>query len=520
MEVVKNSVVGRWLLPFWRLIFACYNDSLLALVFRTVARSWKRAWRSSALVGFCSREGALSRGWKPSLVCRGLTLVFNLPGTILHWIYQKLQPVFDSSAAARLGFAMVEQTPLAVGWLMLAILVIPYDNWNNAYSLLGFALLACFAMAAGMRKGSPLLDVRSIGPYGVAFAGFILLAWPLSAYVDLSGRFVLYHLAGMLCVVIIVSTVEKASQLMRLLGMSSLGLVIMSLCGVYQRLQGIEIDPSYVDMSLNKDMPGRVFSFYSNPNAFGEVLVLLIPLAVALMLGSRSWRGRIGGCFAAGLGSVVLIMTYSRAGYVGLLCAALLFVLLWNRKLLPALLLLGLACVPFLPDVVFNRILTIFNFSDTSTSSRFPLYQAALRLISLRPMEGAGLGIDAVRTGVYDLNLYHGHAPFVHSHNVYLQIWAETGLLGLLSFLGAMGWTLKKAAKAVWDGKGDGRIRLTVIGGASALVGILVCGVADFIWHYPRVMLIFWFVFAVTLAGIRLAFREQKRAERSRLPRS
>lgn len=520
MEVIRNSVVGQALLPLWHLLFTYYNDSFLAVCFRTVARSWKRAWRNSVLVRFCSREGALSRGWKPSVTCRGLTLLFNLPGTILHWIYQKLQPVFDSSGFARLGFGLVEETPAAVGWLMLAILVIPYDNWNNAYSLMGFALLGAFAIAAGMRKGSPLLDVRSVGPYGVAFAAFVLLAWPLSAYVHLSGRFVYYHLAGMLCVIIVVSTVERASQLMRLLGMSTLGLLAMSLYGIYQRIQGIEVNPSYVDLTLNEGMPGRVFSFYNNPNAFGEVLLLLIPLAVALMIGSRSWLGRFGGLAGAGLGCVALVMTYCRAGWIGLMCAAFLFVFLWNRKLLPAFLLLGLACIPFLPDTVFNRILTIFNFSDSSTSSRFPLYQAALRLLETRPVSGAGLGIDAVRTAVKDLNLYHGASPFVHSHDVYLQIWAETGILGLLSFLGTMGWTLKKAVRAVWNGKGDRRIRLTVIGGASSMLGILVCGIADFIWHYPRVMLIFWFVFAVTLAGVRLAFREEKRAAARRIPKS
>ena len=36
----------------------------------------------------------------------------------------------------------------------------------------------------------------------------------------------------------------------------------------------------------------------------------------------------------------------------------------------------------------------------------------------------------------------------------------------------------------------------------------MVCGLADYLWNYPRVMLIFWFVTGVSLAGIRLAARE------------
>ena len=43
-------------------------------------------------------------------------------------------------------------------------------------------------------------------------------------------------------------------------------------------------------------------------------------------------------------------------------------------------------------------------------------------------------------------------------------------------------------------------------------MGTMVCGLADYIWNYPRVMLIFWFVCALTLAGlIRLAARQDGR---------
>jgi O-antigen ligase len=373
-----------------------------------------------------------------------------------------------------------------------------------------------FAVASAMRKKSRSLDVVSVGPYGVFFAGFILLSWPVSAYMQLSGRFLFYHFACMLCVLVIVSTVERAQQLRRLAGMATLGLIIVSVYAIVQRIQGVEVNPSYVDLTLNENIPGRVYSMFENPNAFGEILVLLIPLAVGLMFASRSWGGRILGLLGAGLGSIALVMTYSRAGWIGLAVAALLFIFLWKKQLLPVVILLGIVAIPFLPDTVFQRILTIFNLSDTSTSSRFPLYEAALRLLRLRPLQGAGLGIDAVRSAVTDLNLYHGVSPFVHSHNIYLQVWAETGIFGLLALLGTVGWTLKRGAKTVLRQMGSSSVRMLVAGSVSALLGIMVCGIADFIWHYPRVMLLFWFLFAMAIAGIRLALREEKQRQGAR----
>lgn len=514
MEIVQNSLIGRLFLALWIPLLAFYEDSILALILRGLNGLFRSFWRASLFSRIFSRESSLSKAWIRSSLCSILAILVNLPVLLLRKLYELLRPVFDGSAFARFGFACVEDTPLAVGWLMFVFLIIPYKAWNNAYSLLGFSLMLLFAILSGMRKKSRRLDVVDLGPYYVFFAGFVIMAVPLSAYTGLSARFLLYHLSCMLCVLVLVSTVERTSQLRRLAAMASAGLVVVSVYGIVQRIQGVEVNPSYVDLTLNKDMPGRVYSMFENPNAFAEVLVLLIPIAIGLMFASKSWGYRILGLSAAALGSVTILMTYSRASWLGLVAAAFVFLFLWKKKILPAVILLGLAAIPLLPDSIFNRILTIFNFNDTSTSSRFPLYQAAGRLISDRPLQGVGLGSDAVRAAVSDLNLYHGKSPFVHAHNVYLQVWAELGIFGLLSLLGTVGWSLKRGGSIALRKLGSSSSRMILVGSVSSLVGIMVCGVADFIWHYPRVMLIFWFVFAMAAASIRVALQEERQTEK------
>ena len=65
--------------------------------------------------------------------------------------------------------------------------------------------------------------------------------------------------------------------------------------------------------------------------------------------------------------------------------------------------------------------------------------------------------------------------------------------MGLISFVGGILWTAKQGAKAVFHKQCDLVVRMAVIGGVSALLGGLLCGMADYLWNYPRVMLIFWF---------------------------
>ena len=244
----------------------------------------------------------------------------------------------------------------------------------------------------------------------------------------------------------------------------------------------------------------------------GYSFLALPTLAVALVIASRSRWGKLAALCAAGTGVIALGMTYNRASWIGGVAAAGVFVFLWNRKLIPGLLLLGICALPVLPDTIFNRILTIFNLKDTSTSSRFPLYAAALEMIKTRPIRGAGLGTDVVRLAIKDMNLYHGAAPFVHAHNLYLQIWLETGLIGLLSYLAAMISALKAAAKAC-KLRCPQEVRLITIGAAAAVAGILVDCLADYLWNYPRVMVVFWFLFAILLSGVKLARRAAQRGE-------
>jgi len=275
---------------------------------------------------------------------------------------------------------------------------------------------------------------------------------------------------------------------------------------VVQRIQGVEVNASYVDLELNAGMPGRVQSFFDNPNTFAEVLILLLPLTAALIFCSRSLWGKLAACGAFAVGGVALAMTYSRASWVGFACSLVVFVFLWKPKLIPAFILLCAAAVPLLPDTVFNRILTITNTSDTSTTSRIPLFEAALAVIGKDPVSGAGLGTAAVQAYIKKHNLYRGSAPFVHAHNIYLQVWIETGLLGVFGFVGSMLWNIKRTARMARH-TADSAARTVAVAAAAALCGSMVCGLADYMWHYPRVLCIFWFVFALSLAGTKLCLR-------------
>lgn len=498
----------------------CEGSALIAGLHRfglACGRAWAdsgfgRAWRNSALVGFFLREGVLSRSWRHSLICRGLSGLLNLPTRGLQRAYRRAPAAFEHSGAARFLLAAADGTPLLVGWLMLAVMVIPYEAWNNLYALGG--LLFCFLLTilAGTRRPDFRLSLAAVGPWLFAFAVLVVAAWILSTDRDASTRFLFFHLTNMLCVLILVTTIEHRDQLVRLLGVSSAAMAIMSAVAFGQRIAGVEVDPTSVDVTLdlNRGMPGRVFAFYENPNSFGEVLLMLLPLTFALILCARTWWGRTLALVSGAMGCMAIAMTYSRAAWVGLVAAVFLFLLLWKKKLVPIAILLGLASLLVLPHTVSNRILSIFSSSDTSTNSRIPYYEAAWRLIQQEPVLGAGLGSDTVRDAIGKANYFYGLDLFVHCHNIYLQMWCETGIFGLLTLVGGILWTVRQGARTLKNTCSTPQTRLALIGGVSSVFGAMICGIGDYIWSYPRVMLIFWFVAGIALAAIRLAALEDR----------
>ena len=99
--------------------------------------------------------------------------------------------------------------------------------------------------------------------------------------------------------------------------------------------------------------------------------------------------------------------------------------------------------------------------------------------------------------------IFDGTYP-VHTHNNYLQMWGETGIWGIISFLALLLWQLKTGAKALFS-TADKRIKRLLAASIGAFCGILVIGIAEYTWFYPRNMFTWWFLFGIITACVKLA---------------
>ena len=110
VETIRESFIVGSLLRFFAAFCQTWNESRTGYLIHQFEDWCEDKWHGSALVGIVTREGTLSASWEGSISCRLLSWLLNLPVTVLHWLYRKLQPYFDGSFFANLAFDMGEST--------------------------------------------------------------------------------------------------------------------------------------------------------------------------------------------------------------------------------------------------------------------------------------------------------------------------------------------------------------------------------------------------------------------------
>ncbi|HEY7200120.1 MAG TPA: O-antigen ligase family protein [Candidatus Dormibacteraeota bacterium] len=240
-------------------------------------------------------------------------------------------------------------------------------------------------------------------------------------------------------------------------------------------------------------------AIYLSPNSVALYLVPLLAVAGAAVLHAASRPVRVA---AAVFGVVALpaaILTFSRGGWLAIAAVLVTLALSHRRRwwLLAglAVLAVGVAAVPY---VSHRALLLLHQGAGNTSSDRLRLWALTLHLLAQRPL--LGMGLAGFQPTV--LPLWKGDATWIlYPHNLALDLWAETGLLGLLSFA----WALGAAAVLSWLGwrRGGGDWRALHLGVLVALLAVLVHGAVDNPYFKNDLSLEFWMLAALTAAGWR-----------------
>lgn len=320
-----------------------------------------------------------------------------------------------------------------------------------------------------------------------------------------SMRDLAFNFGGIFLALMVYKEVNTKQKLNNILTSIAIGAALVGVFGLYQFVFLGTVQREWIDASLKGVITRRAYSVFMNPNIFAEYLVLVTPLVVSQFWAHRDGFKKFIYLMIAGLLLLNMMLTFSRGGMVSIVVAAMVFLFFAMRPLFVFLIPIGIFSINFLPEKIQNRIYSIFNFADSSTSYRFKMWGITKDLIRDNPMVGVGFGHKSFKQ---EFELLIRSMPIFHAHNTYLEIMAEGGALGIVSFLyiviGSIVNLFKSGMKST-----DKYIRTISIGLLASIMGILTNGMTEHIVYINRIIVMLWMVFGLT-GALRNIYEDEK----------
>ncbi|MGH2925290.1 MAG: O-antigen ligase family protein [Solirubrobacterales bacterium] len=361
---------------------------------------------------------------------------------------------------------------LAIGFLIVAMS-------NLTAGLIAFALLAFFALTPGAigslisaQAASLVLALSWLAriatrdsPSSLFWSRHPLISWlsvAFLAWVALSSlwaestgdTFTVLTQYGldMLLFLIVFEAVRAPAHAKGLLAALVAG-------GAMAAAYGIVAAPNVSDLASSPTAASsldRLRGTIADPNQLAAVLVVALVLALALAAVTSSPVRRLLLLGAGGLALVSVFLTASRGGVVGLLAAMVTAIALaGGRRGAAIALALALVCASAIFVGLFDPGVAQRYSTSDGGNGRTDIWKVGWRMVEAHPVRGVGAGNFRDVSGQYllvepgaitasDQIIDEPH----FAHNVYLEVLAELGVVGLALFMALVGAAIGTGIRA------------------------------------------------------------------------
>jgi O-antigen ligase len=401
------------------------------------------------------------------------------------------------------------------------MLLRPQDRWPSLTSL--HLAEICALLGIGpmlLHRLAKRMPVFRITPEttGLVFFGAIIIAtapfsvWPGGAIEVFTENYI----KVVIVFVLMMNTLTTTARL------EQLTWLILFCTGVVAGM-GVLNYASGTNLIEGGRLAGPVGGIFGNPNDLAMNMVTFLPATLVVAMSRRqSTMRRITASVIAALMLATIVFTKSRGGLLGLGAAIVSLAILgrWVRRGFGATIVIAiLVATPFAPASFWTRMASIANEEQDKTD--FTGSREARRLVMF---DGINTFFEFPITGVgagqfKNYNPADRQVKFLETHNVLIQVAAETGIAGFLVFA----FLIWRAIKAAWETRRMTRdprwmswmrklhredaargLAEHSVGMQAGLIGWLVCAMfASLAYNWT-----FYYVLALLVAARELAERQ------------
>ena len=335
-----------------------------------------------------------------------------------------------------------------------------------------------------------------------AFIGLFSTLISISPSLSVKGFF-LKLLKSLMLYFITVEIINNGKKLKNILVAIFVSIILTCADGIYQLITGMDLMRHYPLWA------GRMQSSFGNPNSFASWLTIMIPLALGLSCFNFSnkyfWLKKYILWLLICVLIFCLVLTHSKGAWIAVFLSVVFLAILQKRGRGAIIIILGLLILMlvFLPHLSEY----INDYMTHSESNRLTLWIESLAIIKDFPLLGCGLNTYSIVAPNYKIVEWGG----IYPHNSYLQMAAETGLLGLGAFL----WiiiTIFKTSSANLKKINDKFYSALLSGLLAGLFAFLAHSFVDTDLYSLQLRYLMWFVIGLIVAVQKVALDEKSKS--------
>jgi len=392
--------------------------------------------------------------------------------------------------------------------------VTPFLNWD--FPIRDLSTLVRFSFFAGvlLYRATHKNDVRNWlweGWLTRAILAYLVIAIASSVIFNpltLDAQRELMRLASYVCFYYVIidwcQTHDNNRILLKVLMVSTIAVAIFglwqALTGGYTALYDL-LYPVQDEIAQIPAWEGRITSFLEHYNGLAGYFNLVIPFCLVFAVGGTDHvlRGLSRWCLA--FATIALLLSQSRGGLLAFIAMLMVQVGISardrkTRMKRVALVLIVCLLAATAAGFFFQRLGEIDDFTAVS---RLAIWGGAFTVFARSPVLGAGFGnLRGLMGGL--LNLPDGWTG--DAHNLYLELLAETGLIGFLVFGVLIILALRTSLRHLRRTENHFN-KMTALAIVTAICGVLVHGSVDYLFHTtPQVTALFFLVLGLLNAQI------------------
>lgn len=294
-----------------------------------------------------------------------------------------------------------------------------------------------------------------------------------------------YFIEPILFMIVVANVIKDKKQFRNMIWSLGIAGAWISILGVVQYLTGLGIPAPW-----HEEGARRITSLYEYPNAVGLFLAPVLTLLLGIIITQVKFfkPKNIWWFILIILLALFAVLASVSEGAWLAIAAGVTFCFLFTRfRKIFLVLLVVLVLLVFAIPQARDYVLPIITFQDVSGDVRLVMWQGTWNLLKARPFEGAGLAGFSI---LYEQFRLIKHTEFLmYPHNILLNFWAETGLIGLIAIV----WII---IKYFWEGiklikakVEDYQYAIILMG---VMVAILVYGIVDAPYFKNDLSVMFW----------------------------